>query len=248
MALRNEKTQSPVKFFLKFFLPFLAVVLLSAALACFFLSPLITERVVETVAWDWLTPLDTGKRSDWDSLLISKDGHFLYERPAYARLETHIHTGVDLQNRYRGGPGEPVYAVARGKVYDVKLQGKGTRVTLEHLLPNGELVYTSYIHVADVAVAKRMRVDAFTVIARRLNREELHRYGKIYNHLHFQVHKNKFVPEHTIESRTPEEVDARFYNPEAIFHNHYQDAVPDWRAWTKSGKLSFGKLLLFLFW
>ena len=213
----------------------------------YILPPIITAKVDTMVAREWLVPLDTGKRKDWNSLLIPKEGGFLAERPAYAHMENHFHTGVDLQNRYRGGPGEPVYAVAKGKVHDVKIQAERTRVTLLHLLPNGEVVYTSYIHVAGVKVKKGRWVDSSTVIARRFNREELKKYGKIYNHLHFQVHKNRFVPEDTVRSKTRGEVAERFYDPKYIFDQHHAEAVPNWREWVKSGKISFWKLLWIVF-
>lgn len=203
----------------------------------------ISKRVEECVARDWRTPLDTGRRTDWNSLLISRKGRFMAERTAYAHLDVHLHTGVDLQNRFRGGSGEPVYAVAKGKVCDVKLQAQGTRVTIAHLLADGEVVHTSYIHVADVRVKKGMRVSAESVIARRFNRAELRQYGKIYNHLHFQVHKKQFVPEHTVNSRTRKEVAGRFHDPEQIFRRHAQDAGSDWQKWVRSGKISFWTLL-----
>lgn len=211
--------------------------------AFFFLSHFITERVEELVAKDWLIPLDTGRRQDWASLMITPKGYFLAERPPYAHLPTHVHTGVDLQNRYRGGPGEDVYAVARGKVYDVKFQDQGTRVTLLHFLPNGEIIFTSYIHVSDIRVRKGMLVGSQTVIAKRFTEEELKKYGGLYDHLHFQVHKHQFVPEHTIATGTQEEAEGRFYNPEWIFYHHHQDVRSDWKGWLKEGKISLWKLL-----
>jgi len=211
-----------------------------------FLPPLLTQRVEAWVAREWLTSLDTGKRHEWKSLLIPKEGGFLAERPAYGHLSSHVHTGVDLQNRYRGGPGEPVYAVAKGKVFDVRFQEQGTRITIQHFLPSGEVLYTSYIHVAEVRVKKGMRVDSQTVIARRFNRNELKKHGQFYNHLHFQVHKGKFVPEYTVTTRTKEEAEERFYDPKAIFYQHHQDVRPDWRQWIKEGRISFFELLWIL--
>ncbi len=231
-----------------FVLPIAIIALVIFALKIFFLPPLITKKVEAFVTKEWLTPLDTGKRKDWNSLLVPRKGRFLEERPAYSHLEAHFHTGIDIQNRrHRGGPGEPVYAAAKGKVYDVKVQGEGTRVTVLHLLPNGELVYTSYIHVADVRVKKGMKVNPSTVIARRLNREELKKYGQIYNHLHFQIHKSQFVPQDTILSKSREQVKERFYDPKEFFYHHPADSVPDWRQWVKEGKISLWKLFWTVF-
>jgi hypothetical protein len=206
----------------------------------------ITHRLKQVAAREWLTPLDTGKRTEWNSLLVTSRGGFLAERVAYAHLKVHIHTGVDLQNRHRGGPGEAVYAVAKGKVHDVKIQAQGTRVTVRHLLANGEIVYTSYIHVGGVRARKGRWVDSGTVLARRFNREELKKYGDFYNHLHFQVHKARFVAEHTVNSKTREEVKERFYDPKFIFNNHLLDLEPDWRQWVKDGIIPFWTLVAIL--
>ncbi|MBI4549683.1 MAG: M23 family metallopeptidase [Candidatus Omnitrophica bacterium] len=206
----------------------------------------ITHRVQKVVAREWRTPLDTGKRADWDSLIVTRRGGFLADRTAYAHLRVHIHTGVDLQNRHRGGPGEPVYAVAKGKVHDVRIQAQGTRVTVRHLLANGEIVYTSYIHVGGVRARKGQWVDPATVIARRFDRDELKKYGQFYNHLHFQAHKARFVPEHTINTNTREEAKARFYDPKFIFNNHLQELEPDWRQWVRDGIIPFWRLVALL--
>lgn len=210
------------------------------------IPPIITKRVEMRVAREWLTPLDTGKRKDWDSLLLFRKGGFLAERVAYAHLQAHVHTGVDLQNRTRGGPGEPVYAAARGKVYNVKIQAQGTRVTLQHLLPNGELVYTSYIHVAEVRVKEGQWVDTDTVLARRFNRAELKQYGAFYNHLHYQVHKNEFVPEHTIQTNTAVQANERFYDPKFIFYSHPGGEPAEWQWWLKDKKMTLLQLISIL--
>lgn len=225
----------------------LAGAFLILAAAARFLPWWIDETLPRAAAGEWLTPLDTGRRSDWDSLLISRKGHFLGERTAYGHLDVHVHTGVDLQNgSRRGGPGEPVYAAANGKVYDVKLQEQGTRVTIRHLLPTGEIVFSSYIHVGGVRVKKGMSVGPGTQVARRFDRAELRQYGPIYNHLHFQIHKDRFVPEHTIETRTVEEANARFYDPAVFFRNPRVAQNPEWRRWVREGKISFWKLLAIL--
>lgn len=215
--------------------------------AAVWVPPMITKRVEACVAREWLTPLDTGKRSEWGSLLIFRKGNFLAERVTYAHLKAHVHTGIDLQNRSGGGPGEPVYAAAAGRIYEVKLQAQGTRVTLQHLLAGGEIVYTSYIHVAGVQVKKRQWVDNRTVIARRFNREELKKYGNFYNHLHFQVNKNPFIPEHTIQTQTISEAQERFYDPEFIFYSHQEDMPADWKTWLKDKKMTFRQLISIIF-
>ena len=213
----------------------------------FVLPPLITQRVNEFVAKEWLTPLNSSKRTDWNTMMLFRKGGFLSDRTAYAHLQKHIHTGVDLQNRKGGGPGEPVYAAATGKVYDVAIQAQGTRVTIQHLLANGEIVYSSYIHVGGVEAVVGRRVTPWTVIARRFTKDELKQYGQIYNHLHFQIHKGVFVREHTVQTSTIEQGKERFYDPETIFHQHYQELTPDWKQWIKDGKLTYWQLLKILF-
>lgn len=236
-----------MKFWAKFFILLILLSFAAGAAFAHFLPILITRRVESCVARQWLTPLNTGKRTEWDSLLLYRKGAFLAERAAYAHLKSHVHTGIDLQNRSRGGPGEPVYAAAKGKVFDVKVQAQGTRVTIAHLLPNGEVVYTSYIHVAGVRVKKGQRVGPNTVVARRFNRAELKKYGAFYNHLHYQVHKRVFVPEHTINTQTNEEAQKRFYGPEFIFYHHHAEEQADWRSWLRHGKISLAQLVSIIF-
>lgn len=236
-----------MKFRTKFFIVFTLFAFAGGAATAYYVPRLITKRVEAFVAREWLTPLDTGKRSDWKSLLLFRKGAFLADRATYAHLQLHVHTGIDLQNRSGGGPGEPVYAAAKGKVFDVKIQAQGTRVTVQHLLPNGESVYTSYIHVAGVQVKKGERVGPNTVVARRFNRAELEKYGAFYNHLHFQVHKRVFVAEHTINTQTHDEAKQRFYDPEFIFYHHHAEKQTNWRAWLKSGKMNLWQLFSMIY-
>lgn len=219
----------------------------TAVLFLVFFPWLISGRVEKTVAREWLTPLDTGKRTDWSSLAILKKGKFLSSRAAYAHLQKHVHTGIDVQNRHRGGPGERVYSVAKGKVFDVKIQGAGTRVTICHLLPNGELVYSSYIHLADVRVKRGRRVDSSTILGRRFNREELKRYGAYYNHLHFQIHRGKFNASDTVLSKTKEEVLGKFYAPDVFLREFPKNEKLVWKDWLREKKISRGELLWIVF-
>jgi len=220
----------------------------AAALLFLALFPgVINRRAEKAVVREWLTPLDTGRREDWDTILVSKKGKYLSPRAAYAHLEEHLHTGIDLQNRHGGGPGEPVYAVAQGKVFDVKIQGAGTRVSIAHLLPDGEMIYSSYIHMAGIRVKKGQRVDSSTVLGRRLNRQELAKYGSYYNHLHFQIHRGKFNAADTIQSKKENAVRKKFYDPFEFLKGFPERKNLSWRDWLKEGRISFWELLWIIF-
>jgi len=210
-----------------------------AVFFCFFMLPRIIDHQVKmSVAGEWKVPLDTGDRMHWKSAVIRDKGFFLAYRTAYKHMGEHLHTGVDIQNGQIGKPAELVYAAAPGKVYDVKIQGAGTRVTIAHLLFNGEVVYSSYIHITDVRVKPGMRVNASTIIGRTFNRRELEEYGAYYDHLHFQLHRKVFNPSDTILLKTREEVLSKFHDPEIFFENYPREGSLDWRKWLLERKIS----------
>gem|GEM_PF-1342287 len=233
------------------FLPGLKV---SVVLAVFFASGIsfllprvIDSRVKASAAYVWDLPLETGDRSDWKSSVTRDKGAFLADRAAYEHMAAHLHTGVDLQSGRTPKPAEPVYAAAKGKVYDVKIQGAGTRVTIAHLLPTGEIVYSSYIHIADVRVKRGMRVDVSTLIGRTFNRQELKKYGAYYDHLHFQLHRRAFVPSDTISLKTAGEVTERFYDPAVFFENYPKEGDLNWLKWLEKRQVPFRQFLWLIF-
>lgn len=221
--------------------------LLVAVFGCVIGGVALNTYLSNRVARDWFLPLDTGDRSNWDTVAIWSKGHFLAWRAAYGGMKVHWHTAVDLQNNgaggKRGGPGEPVYPAAKGIVEDVRVARGGTRVSLRHLLPDGRTVWTSYIHVAEPTVQIGQWVEPSDPIARRFNRQELRRFGRIYNHVHFQIHKDRFHPKDTSTCYTQELARQHFYEPRAFFADRAaaRDTV-NWLAWLRDGRVTLAAL------
>ena len=134
---------------------------------------------------------------------------------------------MDLQNRAAVNPGEPVYAIAAGKVIEIEDPPPQRRITIEHLLPNGDKVWSVYIHIIDEQVEVGYIVDSETVIARLMNAAELERYGKEYDHVHLEIMKKKpphfinFDQRKTFTCYSEQQVDDYFYNPEEFLKNQF---------------------------
>lgn len=170
----------------------------------------------------WLLPLDTGDRTNWNSIIFESDAHFMaYRKGQGKRLR--LHTAIDMQNGgdggTRGGPGEIVYSMGPGIVLGTFDRLPNHRVVIEHLLENGRKFWTAYVHINESLVSPGEAVDAFSPIARRMNLRELDYYGIQFDHVHVEVMK-KFPPMidgkfkwMTFHCYTPEQVYEYFYNP-----------------------------------
>lgn len=175
---------------------------------------------------EWLLPLDTGDRTDWSTLLFEHDANFKDYRKTWNPRKPRRHTGVDLQNGgdwgRLGGPGEAVYAMGPGRVFGIYGKPPNRRVIIAHQLPSGKKFWSCYLHVEAIRVRPGQRVDAWTVIARRLNSRELRKYGRDYNHLHFEIlrrlppwrnHKYRWMSQYCYSTK---QVDRYFHNPETF--------------------------------
>ncbi|MBN2089576.1 M23 family metallopeptidase [candidate division KSB1 bacterium] len=182
-----------------------------------------TAEVPEEVNNEWLLPLDTGNRRMWSSIVFESDAHFKALRPTWRYRGVRLHTGLDLQNGGQngtlGGPGENVFAIAAGVVIKISGSLPNKRIVIEHKLPDGRTVWSSYLHIAEPQVREGEQVTSQTVIARRLNFAELRRYGRAYNHLHFEIFKKLPVPRNNHYTWMSQfcynsgQVDKYFYDP-----------------------------------
>ena len=183
-----------------------------------------TNQPIATV---WKLPLNTIDRQDWSTVYLEPDAYFKNLRAPFGTVKLHYHTGMDLQNRAAVNPGEPVYAIAAGKVIAIEDPPPQRRITIEHLLPNGDKVWSVYIHIIDEQVKVGDIVDSETVIARLMNAAELERYGKEYDHVHLEIMKKKppnfinFDQRKTFTCYSEQQVDDYFYNPEEFLKNQF---------------------------
>lgn len=183
-----------------------------------------THQPIATV---WKLPLNTIDRQNWSTVNLEADAYFKNLRAPFGTVKLHYHTGIDLQNGTSTTPGEPVYAIATGKVIAIEDPSPQRRITIEHQLPNGEKVWSVYIHIIDEKVTVGDIVDSETVIARLMNAAELEKHGQEYNHLHLEIMKKispavvDFYQRKTFTCYNNQEVDEYFYNPEEFLKNQF---------------------------
>ncbi len=99
----------------------------------------------------------------------------------------HLHAGIDL----RGDFEETVYPVGRGFVHLVFRDFPHKSVVVKHVLPDGNILYSMYVHVEDIGVEEGDAVTEKTPLARLFKREELEKadFGTA-NHLHLEIRKS----------------------------------------------------------
>lgn len=185
-----------------------------------------TDQPIATV---WKLPLNTIDRQSWSTVILEPDAHFKALRAPFGPVKLHYHTGIDLQNGNIGSPGEPVYAIAIGKVIAIEDPPPQRRITIEHLLPGGNTVWSVYIHIIDEKVKVSDIVDTETVIARLMNPAELEIYGQEYNHVHLEIMKKlpslafEYHQRKTFTCYTETVVDEYFYDPEKFLKRFFNE-------------------------
>jgi len=176
----------------------------------------------------WKLPIKTNDRQDWSTVLKEHDAHFKALRAAFGPVKLHYHTGVDIRNGSFSISGEPVFAIASGKVVAIEDPHPQRRIIVEHVLPNREKVWSVYIHIIDEQVKVGDTVDSETAMARLMNAAELEIYSQDYNHVHLEIMKKlppyaaEFYQQKTFTCFAESEVDDFFYNPELFFKEHFQ--------------------------
>ena len=98
----------------------------------------------------------------------------------------HHHAGLDLKGDFN----EKIYALGFGWVVQIFRQFPHRSVVIEHHLPDGNILYSMYVHVEDIQVRIGDWVDANTPLARLFSEDELERadFGTA-NHLHLEIRK-----------------------------------------------------------
>jgi len=128
------------------------------------------------------SPLGDPDRRSFASLRQRVSGLYGEYRTSY--MPGHLHAGIDINGPFKG----QVHAIGTGRVDLVFREFPHLSVAVEHILPDGSVLYSMYVHVMDVKVAVRDEVDETTVLARLFDAEELAKadFGTA-NHLHFEI-------------------------------------------------------------
>lgn len=104
-------------------------------------------------------------------------------RRSYVR--GHLHAGLDLAT----DPAEAVFAICEGIVVDEHLDFPHRTLVVQHRLADGTTLYSSYKHIADVAVKVGDEVGPKTRLARVFTDDEQRRAGWRRLHLHFELRR-----------------------------------------------------------
>jgi len=136
----------------------------------------------DPVCHEFFSPLGDPDRRNFANLRQRVSGLYGEYRKSY--MAGHLHAGIDINGPFKG----QVQAVGKGRVYLVFRQFPHLSVAVEHILPDGSVLYSMYVHVMDVKVAVGDEVDETTVLARLFDAEELAKadFGTA-NHLHFEM-------------------------------------------------------------
>ena len=128
------------------------------------------------------------KESDRQSFaLIKKRVVGVYGEFRRSYKPGHHHAGLDLWGAFS----ETVYAIGYGWVVRIFRGFPHRSVIVEHHLPDGQVIYSAYVHIEDIQVKVGDWVDEKTALARVFNRDELER-ANFYtpNHLHLEIRKS----------------------------------------------------------
>lgn len=103
--------------------------------------------------------------------------------PRNTPIAGHLHSGIDLRGVY----GEKVYAIAPGRVERYYWVFPNIAVAVKHTMPDGAVIYSAYIHLADVKVREGDLVDETSELGRIFNKKETRRSGFRTPHLHLEI-------------------------------------------------------------
>lgn len=183
----------------------------------------------------WLAPVALPDRSSWDGVWLTSNGYFGLIRKARPTVPAHLHTAIDIGRPSGNYDHEPVYPAAAGRAISIRSDGPFAFIILEHRLDSGDTVWTVYEHIAGIGVALGDRVPPDRPIARFMNTAELERYGRQFDHLHFEVLKVRPRPlrplpnmpfrlfsAYTLECYTAEDLMTYYHDPVDFLSSRWQ--------------------------
>jgi murein DD-endopeptidase MepM/ murein hydrolase activator NlpD len=98
----------------------------------------------------------------------------------------HKHAGIDL----KGGFGEEVYPINAGRVLALSFKALSGGVVLEHLLPDGNRLYSKYVHIQQISVKVGEQVTPHTRLGRLFDKASFKKSRYTHNHLHLEIRKD----------------------------------------------------------
>jgi len=161
----------------------------------------------------WFLPFDFPDRSELGNIT------FISAYGAYrsTRVKGHKHSGVDMIPANKKNSLD-VYAVSKGVVCFVNHDAPVKTVVIKHKLKEGNVLYSSYIHLKDIYAERGQVVDEKTKIGILYTKSEALKFGGNFDHLHFEIKKR--IDDYSCASwlcMSLEELDKFFINPTVFF-------------------------------
>jgi hypothetical protein len=175
---------------------------------------------------DWLLPIAVKDRTTWASVQLTHIGSYGLKRKARPGIPAHLHTGIDIRRPRQNYEYEPILPVTSGTVISIRDDGPFAQIIIEHKLPHKDSVWTVYEHIAAIMVTVGDIVLSHEPIARFMNRQELEKYGWQFDHLHFEILKERprplkpndktplrFFSTYSLECYTESDLNKYYYDP-----------------------------------
>lgn len=173
-------------------------------------------------------PIKTSDRGSWKTVRLTSIGEFGLQRKARPGIPAHLHTGADLSRPGENYKNEPVYPILPGKVISMRDDGPFAQIIIEHFM--GKKIWSVYEHVAGISVSVGEIANPHRPIARFMNRGELKKYGRQFDHLHFEIMKIKprtlrpgkktpyrFFGTYSLVCYTKADLNKYYYDPKSFF-------------------------------
>jgi murein DD-endopeptidase MepM/ murein hydrolase activator NlpD len=168
-------------------------VALYAAAALFFGTRLFADTL------HWYLPVASSNRQSIKSVTLTKLGGYGMIRKPRPGIPLHLHSGIDINRPNDNYSHEPIFPAAPGVVISVRNDGPYAQIIIEHATQDSSGIWTVYEHTGKILVTCGDTVGPNDTIALFMTREELHRHGWQFDHVHFEIMKR--APQKVPESR-----------------------------------------------
>ncbi len=141
----------------------------------------------------WFVPAAYKNATTVDSIKLTQIGQFGLMRKARPGIPKHCHTGIDILRPSDDYDNQPIYPAHRGKIISLRNDGPYAQIIVEHIVEKDTL-WTVYEHLVALNMAVGDTVNPMQPIARYFNKKELKKYGRQFDHFHFEIMKKRPLP------------------------------------------------------
>ncbi len=183
----------------------------------------------------FLLPVAVTDRSRLGAIELTPIGAFGLKRKARPGIPAHLHTGVDIRRPTRNYFAEPIFPLAAGQVISMRDNGPYAQLIIEHTPEEGRRLWTVYEHTAGIRNSTGDPVNPHQPMARFMHREELNRYGRQFDHFHFEILKTpprpvppdnklpfRFFAGYRLLCYTPPGLRKHYFDPLEFLDHHLQ--------------------------